>query len=185
MAVGEDMTDMMVALPVRRGELKDGVDVSLEAVFSLMQRDARENFLREGELPAMFFLFSETEGRHTVTEIFCEWDSDKRKSLVLQAVRAMANEKDDHGNYLVKRFAFISEAYSSTKKEGRPSEDPNCIDVVNVAVKERGSPDVLYAIANVQHHALSPQPGLGEWDIVTGHTLMFDIFDDDAARTIQ
>jgi hypothetical protein len=184
----EDANNETMKLPMRVFEVDDGFDSSLENFISGMKLTARHNFLRNGELPVMFFLLSEqrSDGRHLITQVMCEC-SNMEKAAVMHAVKGLINAKDDDGDYLIKSFVQVAEAWVGGKdRTVRPSKDPNRIEVVTVFARERGRHDGLFAMAKIKRHALSPKPGLDEWEEMNNSEMKFDMFDDDtAARTVH
>ena len=147
-----------------------------------MKLDARDNFLRNDELQAMFFLLSakcSAAGGHLITQVLCECSDDREKAAVMEAVRIMVNAKGDDDGYLVKSFVFVAEAWvGGADRTVRPSKDPNRIEVVTIAARERGRPTGLYAMAKIKRLAVSSKPSLDEWDITDNAEMVFDMFDD-------
>ena len=175
-----------ITLPAACFELPDNFDASLEGFFSDMQRRARDNFLHNGGIATTFCLLSErSDGKCLVTQVLCDWGSDMEKAAVMQVVKAMINTDYDDSGRLVKSFVYISEAWMSASgdKTVRPSKDPNRIEVVNLFARERGRPDCLHAMAEIKRHALSAKPSLDSWAVMGNAKMMFDMFDDDAAKT--
>jgi hypothetical protein len=122
---------------------------------------SRESFLAYGDCPSTFFLLSRQDGEFKVAvSIGCTWSNRAEKAQAIGAIKYII--KDEPAGPVLS-YCFTSESWASENPNVRPSQSPDRIEMLNVVAEER-SGRLIRTSAEIKRHALSPKPGLGEWE---------------------
>jgi hypothetical protein len=172
--IDDEMTAMK-DVPVRTEVLED-FDGSLEELFAMVQHAAKAHFLHHGQMTAMFFLLLEKDGKYELIQVPWLFSDDEEKAAKLAEIKFAINMKKNEEVGDIKSYAFAAEGWDIT--------DTTLIgEALTVTAVERGRPDGLSAIAEIQRHTLSQQPNLGEWVASAPHGgNVLNLFENDTTK---